>query len=160
MSIKGLREQIRACEEFATQRKEELARLTERLASLEAVRTRNFAAIASDNGNSRAQRELDQNDAEIAEVKKQIAAHKRRMQYGLRTMRTRLLQAQEEALRNLQSNLKAQHDEQSIIKNVLIPEAEQNLAALQEKGKQNQDSIQHTQQEIEEFNQLRLDNLF
>jgi hypothetical protein len=127
--------------------------------AVEKSRAQTYALLERDHGNAEAQVRLDQNDAEMADLKKRISAHKRRMEGRLRTMRSRLLQAQAKALKNLQDSLREEYKEQTSLKNVLIPEAEHHLASLHEKVDQGRERTVLVQREIEKINRLGLDNL-
>jgi uncharacterized membrane protein YkoI len=159
MFLKGLLDQIHGYEEYVAKQKDELARQEERLRAVEKGRAQTDALLERDHGNAEAQVRLDQNDAEMADLKKGISAHKRRMEGRLRTMRSRLLQAQAKALKNLQDSLREEYKEQTSLKNVLIPEAEHHLASLREKVDQGQERTVLVQREIEKINRLGLDNL-
>jgi len=159
MFLKGLMDQIKSYEEYVSAQKEELARQEAHLQVVEKTRAQAYALLEQDHGNAEAQLRLDQNDAEMADLKKRISGHKRRMEGRLRTMRSRLLQAQAKALKNLQECLREEYKEQTSLRNVEIPEAEHHLASLREKVEHSLERAALLQQETEKINRLGLDNL-
>lgn len=155
-----LSDQIKEYEDYRARQSEEVQRLQDRMNTLVKSREENARIVASDNSNNEARMRLDNNDRDIADLKQSMATLNRKIANDIRSLRSRVLEAQEKALSDLDSRLKRFHFEQAELKNTLIPEAEKHVVRLKERLLETQDEIQHALKEIEEINQLNLADLF
>ncbi len=159
MNLKKLFEQIKEYEEYQTLREEEAKRYEERLETLEKARKEAFDLVASDNTNDIAHVQLDQDDIEIASLKKEIQAHQHKTRSVLHSMRTKILQTQEKATENLKTDLEKKHDTQLRLKSEIIPKAEARLASLRERETTIKESIKQIRKESRKVARLNLDHL-
>lgn len=159
MNLKKLLEQVKKYEDVLVVRKEEAKRNDERLESLEQARQEAYDLVTSDNANDIAHIQMDQDDNEIADLKKEIKAHLQKTRSILRSMRTRILQTQERAVENLQVDLRRKQETQTHLKNELIPKTETRLANLREKEKKLADQIHQHKKESRKITRMNLDNL-
>lgn len=153
-------DKVKEYEETRVRQGDEMLRLQERMGALVKSREENARIVAADNSNDEARMRLDNNDREISDLKREIATLQRKFANDTRSLRGRVLEAQENALSELDFRLKQIHSEQAELKNVLIPEAEKRVVQLKERLVETQEEIQHTLKDIEEINALNLDGLF
>ncbi|HUT22951.1 MAG TPA: hypothetical protein VM492_01270 [Sumerlaeia bacterium] len=160
MLTKKLLDEIKAFEEFHARQAEGQTRLVQQIEELERTRRQSYQVVARDNSDGLARQRLDEIDAKVEKAKKALQAHRRRTRNHVRSGRTRLLQSQEQALRDLEERSKRNHEEQAELRNVLIPEAEQHLAALKERRARAEEEIEQIRKEIERITRIDLDALF
>ncbi|MFW6256287.1 MAG: hypothetical protein ACOC54_05650 [Candidatus Sumerlaeota bacterium] len=156
---KAIQELISDYQNYIAQESEDQKRLEEKLVELEKSRDQNFQKVAEDNTDDEAQQRLDEDDSGIAKLKKEIAALKRRRTRKTQDLRAKLLQSQEESLKELTEHLETLHKEQKHFKTVLIPELEEYLTNIKDQLKENEETIESVHKEIARLNQLDLDTI-
>lgn len=156
----ALFEEIRGLEDYQAARQEELKRLEEELSALERASARFTRQVEQDNGNAEARRELEETDTAVAELKKKIANHTRWTRTRVQNLRTRILQSQEQALKDLHGAMEAKHGEIAELRTAKIPAAEQALSDLREAARELEEDVADLQKRVARINKLNLDALY
>ncbi len=156
-SLQELEDLIKEHFDYQTQSEQDISRLESEISMLERGRDEAFNEVALDNTNQEAHNDLDLKDEQIAELKKDLTNLKRRFRRKYRTQRAKILQMQDDVLESIQSDLRGKQERQHVLRNVEIPEAEQNLSALQHESETLQDEMKALQKASEKINQLSID---
>jgi chromosome segregation ATPase len=157
MQYKEILATVKLLEQYRSRHDQDTNRLETRLSQLLALRKEYMDRLTGNNSDGNAHAQLEKTEQEITEVKDNLKALKQKSQAGIRSRKSRILQKQEEALRNLDQQLSSTQKEYTEIKNERIPETEILLQSLREQSLKCQESIQHIQKEIQAITALDLD---
>jgi ABC-type molybdate transport system ATPase subunit len=155
--LQDLEDQIKEHFDYQSQSEQDIARLESEISLLERGRDEAFNEVALDHSNKDAHNDLDQKDNQIAELKKELTNIKRKYRRKYRSQRSKILQTQDNVLETIQTELRSKQERQHVLRNVEIPEAEQNLSALQHENETIQDEMQALQKASEMVNRLSID---
>ena len=155
--LQDLEDQIKEHFDYQSQSEQDIARLESEISLLERGRDEAFNEVALDHSNKDAHNDLDQKDNQIAELKKELTNIKRKYRRKYRSQRSKILQTQDNVLETIQTELRSKQERQHVLRNVEIPEAEQNLSALQHENETIQDEMQALQKASEKINRLSID---
>ncbi|MFW5870570.1 MAG: hypothetical protein ACOCVL_02775 [Candidatus Sumerlaeota bacterium] len=156
-SLEKLEAQIQEHQDFQRQSEQEIGRLEAEIALLQRARDEVFNELALDNNNKDARETLDEKDSQIALLKDELANMKRLYKRQYRTQRAKILQALDAFHETVQEEIRSKQERLNILRNVEIPEAEENLAALNIENQELQEEMLHLQKASEKASRLDID---